>query len=756
MNSTCQACWQPPPPVQDVSTTQVPGGWTRTTQTFVRTYQGLSGAAAGSAPRVAYERERWETWAREQARAECLSAAILAARQDHCLSTSRVNVTVHNFSQQVQLLSWVGLSRRQASSNESRSWLLQALRTGGLELAARPVPSAAAAQPWESSLLRTRTRLVPASGAAHQTGASSNCSSACADVQFVQCTLDHPHAKCRAALDAGPAGNASLGNVSLSACVPRCADTEAMLAAASAQNLTLVLVLVSGADLSQRSVVNGSALSDAVCARYNNLASQAAGGKSLWLEPGQLVSAEAEPVFSTDFDMFVELATETLAGGGADSAKAAAEPRWYVVLWSVRWSVLLLAGGALLAAAGVLALLACRRHLVQETVAVSLERFGDAVGGKPGCAAQGSLRPLRSGDSVMIDGQATCLGRELRDVGRSGGGSSSAGLGGGSFASYEATWGSKKTRVSFKQYLVTRAAHGDDAAFAEVCSAFAKEVTTWRALKHPHVVECLGCTISPHMCVITASAARGPLAALLARGFEPMQHGDLLASLAHDAAAGLAYLHGRTDKTTGRAAPLLHRDVKCANIVVTLSWRARITDFGMSRTKAQTDEGATRVMTQCGTPFWTPPEIFLGRAYNERADVYSFGMSLLEMTRGTRPLWGPDPSLGPTQVGYKVSQEGARPALSDATPRAIREVIISCWAQESAQRPTMANVRDTLGALLPPCANVREGQQSWLGPRCKPGKEPTAAETGGGRAAAAVQQRGKGGRACTPPRRNRP
>ena len=52
------------------------------------------------------------------------------------------------------------------------------------------------------------------------------------------------------------------------------------------------------------------------------------------------------------------------------------------------------------------------------------------------------------------------------------------------FASYEATWGSKKTRVSFKQYLVTRAAHGDDAAFAEVCTAFAKEVTTWRALKH--------------------------------------------------------------------------------------------------------------------------------------------------------------------------------------------------------------------------------------------------------------------------------
>lgn len=67
--------------------------------------------------------------------------------------------------------------------------------------------------------------------------------------------------------------------------------------------------------------------------------------------------------------------------------------------------------------------------------------------------------------------------------------------------------------------------------------------------------------------------------------------------------------------------PVLHRDLKSANILLDDSYNAKVADFGLSRLKAQ-----QRSMTgNCGTVQWMAPEILASEGYAEPADVYSYG-----------------------------------------------------------------------------------------------------------------------------------
>lgn len=144
---------------------------------------------------------------------------------------------------------------------------------------------------------------------------------------------------------------------------------------------------------------------------------------------------------------------------------------------------------------------------------------------------------------------------------------------------------------------------------------------------------------------------------------------------------GLAYLHARG---------VVHRDLKCDNIFVNGSQgQVKIGDLGLAAVVRRRGQGGAGggggAQARCvvGTPEFMAPEVY-AEAYDERADVYSFGMCVLEMVTLEYPY---SECAHPVQI-YKKVTSGVKPAaLYKVTDPAVRRFIDRCLAPAS-RRPS--------------------------------------------------------------------
>lgn len=100
--------------------------------------------------------------------------------------------------------------------------------------------------------------------------------------------------------------------------------------------------------------------------------------------------------------------------------------------------------------------------------------------------------------------------------------------------------------------------------------------------------------------------------------------------IAEDAARGIEYLH------TGCVPAIIHRDLKSSNILVDNNLRAKVSDFGLS--KSQVD-GVSHVSSVVrGTVGYLDPEYYISQQLTDKSDVYSFGVILLELISGREAI----------------------------------------------------------------------------------------------------------------------
>eukprot|EP00469_Lotharella_globosa_P012836 CAMPEP_0167775536 /NCGR_PEP_ID=MMETSP0111_2-20121227/2619_1 /TAXON_ID=91324 /ORGANISM="Lotharella globosa, Strain CCCM811" /LENGTH=733 /DNA_ID=CAMNT_0007665473 /DNA_START=177 /DNA_END=2378 /DNA_ORIENTATION=+ len=206
---------------------------------------------------------------------------------------------------------------------------------------------------------------------------------------------------------------------------------------------------------------------------------------------------------------------------------------------------------------------------------------------------------------------------------------------------------------------------------------FIDETRIATKVRHPHIVELIGIAVRPpDICMVIEYCERGSLFKVL--GNEVLD-GARKTSFMIQAASALAYLHSLTP-------PIIHRDVKSHNYLVTQNWMLKLADFGESRI---VDSQMTGYI---GSHAYMSPEIITSTDYNTKADVYSLGIVLWEILTQQRPYDG----IKQMSVLRNVVTGRLRPPLPSNLVPSLGKLLKTMWASNPDARPNAKEVIKTL------------------------------------------------------------
>ncbi|KAG0487344.1 hypothetical protein HPP92_009439 [Vanilla planifolia] len=207
-----------------------------------------------------------------------------------------------------------------------------------------------------------------------------------------------------------------------------------------------------------------------------------------------------------------------------------------------------------------------------------------------------------------------------------------------------------------------------------------REVQTMRLIDHPNLVQAYCSFPAGHkLWVVMPYMAGGSCLHIMKfahpEGFEE----PVIATLLYEVLKALVYLHGEGH---------IHRDVKAGNILIDANGAVKLADFGVAACMFDTGDRQRARNTFVGTPCWMAPEVMQQlHGYDFKADIWSFGITALELAHGHAPF-----SKYPPMKVLLMTLQNAPPGLDYERDRkfskSFKEMISACLVKDPKKRPS--------------------------------------------------------------------
>ncbi|KAI9167411.1 Protein kinase byr2 [Paramyrothecium foliicola] len=209
--------------------------------------------------------------------------------------------------------------------------------------------------------------------------------------------------------------------------------------------------------------------------------------------------------------------------------------------------------------------------------------------------------------------------------------------------------------------------------------ALKREISLLRDLRHPNIVQYLGCSSSADYLNIFLEYVPGGSVQTMLNSYGALPE-PLVRSFVRQILTGLSYLHNRD---------IIHRDIKGANILVDNKGTIKISDFGISKKLEASNilNGANnnkhRPSLQ-GSVFWMAPEVVKQTSYTRKADIWSLGCLVVEMMTGTHPF----PDCSQLQAIFKIGGGKAAPTIPEHASEEAKQFLAQTFEIDHNLRPS--------------------------------------------------------------------
>uniref|UniRef100_A0A7N6A796 LIM domain kinase 1 n=1 Tax=Anabas testudineus TaxID=64144 RepID=A0A7N6A796_ANATE len=236
----------------------------------------------------------------------------------------------------------------------------------------------------------------------------------------------------------------------------------------------------------------------------------------------------------------------------------------------------------------------------------------------------------------------------------------------------------------------------------ETQKTFLKEVKVMRCLDHPNVLKFIGVLYKDKRLNFIAEYIKGGTLREIIKKMDSNYPWNRRVSFAKDIAAGMSYLHSMN---------IIHRDLNSHNCLVREDNTVVVADFGLAR--LMVDDKHEEMLTQgklsglkkpdrrkrytvVGNPYWMAPEMIHGKSYDERVDIFSFGIMLCEIIG--RVNADPDYLPRATDFGLNVSGFLEHYCPPDC-PLAFFPLAAVCCDLDADKRPAFSKLEQWLENL---------------------------------------------------------